>query len=251
MKKPLLVLCLAFASNAGAAERPDLTLNDGQVLKSARILTIKDEAVTILHAKGVVSVSPEAVPLDVLARAHMELSTTADAKKKGDAEILAKATQQVAENDAKKREEIQVRLAEANARAIAQGDAPVKTPKAPAPDADKKLMALKAQFPAKRKQAVDVHVSGRRRGSSVDKIEIEVPSADVWSYYHGMISTATVQGLPVTLQRIEERMTRDLADINKRGSIKDESANAQARGSVGWINGELRAYLAKVRAVVP
>ena len=56
-----------------AAEKANIALSDGTVLKAARIVSIGKTSVAIVHEGGVVSVSPEEVPLDVLARAHMEL----------------------------------------------------------------------------------------------------------------------------------------------------------------------------------
>ena len=55
------------------AEKANIALSDGTVLKAARIVSIGKTSVAIVHEGGVASVSLEDVPLDVLARAHMEL----------------------------------------------------------------------------------------------------------------------------------------------------------------------------------
>jgi len=55
------------------AEKANIVLSDGTVLKAARIVSIGKTSVAIVFEGGVASVSPEDLPLDVLARAHMEL----------------------------------------------------------------------------------------------------------------------------------------------------------------------------------
>ena len=54
------------------AEKANIVLSDGTVLKAARIVSIGKTSVAIVFEGGVASVSPEDLPLDVLARAHME-----------------------------------------------------------------------------------------------------------------------------------------------------------------------------------
>ena len=60
------------------AEKANIVLSDGTVLKAARIVSIGKTSVAIVFEGGVASVSPEDLPLDVLARAHMELPSQRD-----------------------------------------------------------------------------------------------------------------------------------------------------------------------------
>lgn len=72
-----LVPLLAAICFAQEIQRPDLKLNDGTTLARARIVSISNERVMIAHRGGVVTVHPDQVPLDVLARGHMELEARA------------------------------------------------------------------------------------------------------------------------------------------------------------------------------
>jgi hypothetical protein len=70
----ILVLALFFSLPALAqSERTDLTLNDGTILEGARITAISDNQVSIQHTHGRITVPSGQVPLDVLARAAIEL----------------------------------------------------------------------------------------------------------------------------------------------------------------------------------
>lgn len=65
-----------------------------------------------------------------------------------------------------------------------------------------------------------------------------------------MVQTTTIEALPVTLSRIEERMKVDLAESDKSGARADESARIQGSRSREWINRELRTYLGKLKALL-
>lgn len=240
MRTVILGLIVLFGSIAFAAdpERQDIKLNTNEVLKSARIVAIGKETVTITHAAGVTAVPHDDVPLDVLARAHMRLNENAAERDKRNAELAKKAEEESARMRAEKEEETRVRMAFAAVRerselapSVARG----------APNADAKLMELKAKFPAKKKESV--------RGARGDKYEIEIPSGDVWRYYQSMVSTTTVAALPMTLKRVEDRIASDLEQFGKRQSQNDRAANEQARRSVQWITGELRPYLSQLAAL--
>jgi hypothetical protein len=250
--KPTLILALIalMSSVLGAAEKSDLTLETGRLLKAARIVGISNGQAMIVHQGGTETVPADDVPLDVLARAHMELKAQAEKKKKQTAEMAKVFNERTAAAKEKKDEEIRLRLAAAAARERAQIAPPGGSAAAAGTvrDVDRELAALKTQFPAKRKQSVTVHIGGKRPRS--DQLEIEVPSGDLWTWYRGMVQTTTLQALPVTLKRINERIERDLADLAQRGSLKDEAAQAQARHSTQWINGELRSYLSQLQGLM-
>jgi hypothetical protein len=234
------ILCCSN-SRLGAADISDLTLTDGRVFKSAVIIAIGELNATVRHAGGVTAVPVDDVPLDVLARAQMRLEADAGNKKR-ESEALS---QRIAANDTKEKEEPLSKSTAADARVRAQSKGPTIPTGRTVPDADKKLLALKAQFPAGRRETVIVRLNGRR--SRIDKIEIEIPATDIWLYYHGTVQTATVQSLPFTLARIDERIVHDLAEMAKHGAQNDEATRAQAQRSTRWVNSELRAYLKKLR----
>jgi hypothetical protein len=232
---PLLAL-LAIAPLV-AAEKQDIRLADGRTLEAARIVSIGKAQVSIVHAGGLMSVSAESVPLDVLARAHMALEATAAERKKKEAETLMRVTQRAAVDKAKHNEEIQLRLALA---AVRERGEPTVTGK-PSADLDVKLLALKSKFPLKREGRISV------RG---DTITFTAPGEDVWFYYRSMVQTTTIQALPATLKRIDARIDADLAQFGKRGVSTDRPASAQARKSAEWIDGDLKPFLSQLRALL-
>ena len=236
MKRYLSLALLVIASLVGA-EKQDIHLTDGRVLKSARIISIEEKQVSIVHAGGVVGVSPEAVPLDVLARAHMALEATASERKKKEAETIAKVSERSAADKENHDEEIQLRLALAAAREGSESVAP----RTPATDREAKLFALKAAFPPMRREKLSI------RG---DNIDIEIPASDVWTYYNSMIQTTTLQALPVTLKRVEARIESDLIQYAKRKSRTDKSTNAQAQKSTEWLKKNLKPFLAELRSLL-
>lgn len=243
-----VVLLLAVLS-ASAAEKSDLRLANGDVLKAARIVAIQGDTVTIVYAEGTRSAHAEDVPLDVLARAHMDL----EAKKKAAANA-SKAPKTAPPDAAEKQareDEIKFRLALAKARE-----------QAPAPSApggnigdltqEQKLLSLKSQFPQKRRDRVTVGI-GRRNARYVtrtDTLDIDVPHGDVWTWYRGMVQTTTIQALPRTLRLIDERIARDVAELSRRGSSSDEAATAQSSRTLAWIQEDLQSYLAELRDLV-
>jgi len=77
MKKRLLCSFIASVVALVAAERADIELNDGRVLRGARVLVIGETQAQISHEGGIQSVPIDAVPLDILARAAMRLESEA------------------------------------------------------------------------------------------------------------------------------------------------------------------------------
>jgi hypothetical protein len=71
--KCLLVGLILYLPLLAQSDREDITLNDGTVLAGARITAISDNSVSIQHSRGSTIVSAGQVPLDVLARAAIEL----------------------------------------------------------------------------------------------------------------------------------------------------------------------------------
>ena len=82
-----------------------------------------------------------------------------------------------------------------------------------------------------------------------DTLSIEVPHPDVYSFYKGMVLTATMEGLPRSLKMMEDRIQQDLARLGGTGSLHHSVETAQAAASAAWINGTLRPYLAQLRAI--
>lgn len=153
-----------------AAEQPSITLTDGRVLKNARIVAIADKQVSIAHEGGALGVDPNLVPLDVLARAAMALDARAEDRRRKEGALLQKAAAQLASDQQKHSDEIQIRLAQA---AVREGSQQTRDG---LPNYSTRLMALKQRFPEQRKDQVRVKV-----GKRWDSIEIHVPSQEVWS----------------------------------------------------------------------
>ena len=110
-------------------------------------------------------------------------------------------------------------------------------------DPEQRLLALKAKFPAMRTETVHYP---KKPGSQT----IEVPHVDIYSYYKGMVQTATLQGLPVSLQRMETRIESDLSQLHSEtASLNNKINAAQASRTITWINGTLRPYLAQLKAI--
>ena len=70
MKTALALLALCTVLSA-ASEREDITLKDGTILRSARVVVVGKDQVQIVHSGGLVSYEINQVPLDVLARARI------------------------------------------------------------------------------------------------------------------------------------------------------------------------------------
>ena len=243
LKRSIWLFILA-AMPLFAADATDIGLTDGRVFKAARIVSIGEKQVAILHSGGMTGVPPELVPLDVLARAHMALAATASERKEKEDAVRLKATKRIEDAKAKHDDEIKIRLAEANVRENAgKGD-----PALLRPDADAMLLSLKARFPAKRRETVMIHVKDRRSGMR-EAIEVEIPSSDLWSHYRGMVQTTTVQALPVTLRRMEARIKSDFIDLEKKGALADETSRAQASKSAAWLTGDLLPFISELRAI--
>lgn len=181
LRYPLVaLLVVASVLRTGAF---DIILTDGRTFTAARIVAVGDKQVSIVHSRGMTGVSPDLVPLDVLARAHMALEANAVEKKRAEAVALAKASQRIASEKSKHDEEIQIRLALAAAREGRELPAATKSPV----DRDAILLALKAKFPLKRREKAGVWVTNTRAGKRRDTIEIEVPDTGCWTYYRGMV----------------------------------------------------------------
>ncbi len=235
---------LLLAVTLVAAERTDIALKDGRVLKAARIVSIGDSTVTVSHAGGVLGVPIDLFPLDVLGRARVEIEATAAAKKAREAESLSRVADRRAEDAKKKQEELQIRLAEANVRARSQSAERVSVSSRAALEAEKKLLALKAKFPPK---ATPNHGG---------KLGIDVPHVDVWSYYHGMFQTTTVEALPRTISMVEKRVAEDIKRWSQRPTSsgrtpRHPSVGYQAEGTVLWLQGDLRRFIDEAKQLVP
>lgn len=243
---PLLLICAVLLTPAFAAEKTDLTLNDGSVLKAARIVTIAEDNITIVHEGGSITVPSVQVPLDALARAHMELSQKADDRKKQREELTKRAAERMAESDAKKADELQIRLAMANTRAAAQGgeQVAVQARAAVAIDAAAQIARLKANFPAQGKSKYTLHIKGAK--TRTDTLELELPSTDQWTHYRGFLQSASVGSLPVILEKLETQFANDTAPWRKKQQADPKALTTEgqkARAMLQWFDGQLRPHL--------
>ena len=88
IKLPHLVFFLVAAMPLAAAEKSDITLNDGKLLRGARIISINDAEATIVYSGGMATFSPDLVPLEALARAMPEIKARESARAKKTTEMV-------------------------------------------------------------------------------------------------------------------------------------------------------------------
>ena len=81
------------------------------------------------------------------------------------------------------------------------------------------------------------------------KMEVHVPHNDVYSDYQGWIRTVTLDGIPQTLARIEERIKKNESATSKMEYDPNDSASVQAQLTSKWVQNKLRPYLAELRAL--
>ncbi len=110
------------------------------------------------------------------------------------------------------------------------------------------LETLKAKFPEARTQQVKVTKSKTK----IETFEVKVPPADVWAKYHGPVASATLATLPAVIARLESASKGDSTVLrNQQKTLVGTGAKEQADATLGWLNGPLAGYLAKLKALVP
>lgn len=236
----LLLLCVT----AFAAEKQDITLTDGRTFKAARIASIGDE-VSIVYAAGVVSVPADLVPLDVLARAHMELTAKDAERKKNAAEIAKKAEAQSAAAKAKRDEDVRAMVAMSNVRAQAQGDTagamPTRITAKQTTETDAAIASLNAAMPR------------HPNGSSQDPMVRDCVSKYVRAF--GQIHHDTIAQ---NAKWIRDQITKDTASFQqtiattKPSTRSSKTATSTMRASsednLKWVNA-LASHLDKYEAL--
>lgn len=119
MKALLLAFALVTTGPLHAASVAELVLNDGTKLADARIASIADERVMIVHPGGILTVHPDLVPLDALARAQMEIEARRNDPEQQQLEEMA--AQRAARTDELERTQEEIdRLAKAKRNLDAQ-----------------------------------------------------------------------------------------------------------------------------------
>lgn len=219
MKSRALLLACLLTLPLVAAERADLKLKDGRVLKGARVVAIVEKTASIAHAGGLESVPIDDVPLDVLARAHIEIEDKAAEKKKV-ADAIAKRDAERVTPAAIQREKID---AVANAPFV---------PKLSPTGLEQRLIELKGKFP------VQKPVKIRRN-------DVLVPSIDFWRSMKSDIQVATLQSLHLAIRSVEGRAD---AEEKRLKENKDVSARPTQQETLQWLQAELRPYLKQLRA---
>lgn len=227
MRKLLALLSLGLTLNA--QDRQDIELNTGQVLRSARIVAIGEKTATIAHAGGADAVPIDDVPLDVLARAYSRIQE-ANAKR---AEKTEQAAKTAAEIQAKRDEEVKVRLAEAKAREQYAASPAGRAAAARAAQISKELAALKASVP------------GHSQSASQDPAVRDVIRKYAAAFAHIQPTTvaAQVSWIRQNAERDLEHNQRTAASIRSRGR---ESATGVAHAAAAANVEYLRAVLAHV-----
>ena len=97
MKTLLLLLLTLVSAQLPAADRPDITLNDGRTLKSAKVLSKTPSELVIMHSNGVENVKIDQLP-DALRKQYDLDHKSAEAYQK---EVDVKAKELSAQEKAK------------------------------------------------------------------------------------------------------------------------------------------------------
>lgn len=280
MKTLILFLAGTLVAAAQAPTYPELVLGSGQRLKQARVAAITGESVTLIHAAGTTTVRTSEIDLEILARAQMALEQQA-AERAARTHAARKAAEaRIAKEEEDKRDQVFVAQAISDNRDRTAGvpTAPLAAGRAPVVT-EQTIIALKQRFPAKTNGRARVFIPKSGQGGKpyiisstfteisggpsisstrmtqsssgrVDSIEYEAPSADVWSWYRGMIQTTTLQALPRTLKMIEDRIPEDERRMRDQAGGSSVSGQAQAKHTLHWFSKELRPYLDEWRKLV-
>jgi len=221
------------------AGKTDLLLLDGRLLKAARIVAIGETVATVLHEEGLTDVETELVPVYLLERARARIAATAAALKKIEAEVEARAVERIREGEARRRAELQERLALATVRPELPGGTLAEISRQQVTDPMMRLLALQEKFPA------------RKKGRNELGIEFDVPPRSVWSFYNSYFLATTLDQLSETLAILETRRTQDLAawdwKAKSSASISKSAEHVQSQEIVLWLSETLRAYLQEAR----
>jgi hypothetical protein len=222
----------------------------------------------------------DAVPLDVLARAHIAMEEVAARRQ----EATAKATTKYADAEPSPGKQVSgepLTKGGKNSREQVNrsSSSPPSAKSQPVVNVEQRLSTLKARFPKKERVSVPITnkrgnrnnvvatattrttqnilgstsettISAPRRGADAptDVIEVDVPHSDLYSNYQSWIRVATSQSLPKVIQRIEERIESDLIELRRQqNSISSQSGSAQAKLTEQWIQARLRPYLAELK----
>lgn len=284
MKSPLLhLLAFAVTSTLAFAKSepiPRLRLHNGDVYENARILSIRGDNVAISHSGGLTNVPAQFVDLEVLARAKMEIDARKPEEQAAMEAARKRAAEQLAISDAAEKQEIAIRLAEANARERAAGRKQQPIPRGVANAVRRPSAAeLKARFPAKTVGHARVFIPRSGQGGRpyvmsstfteiqggpsiassrvrsvangrIDSIQYDAPSDDMWRWYRGMFQTTTIEALPRTLKMVEERIAEDTRKCQAQAGGLSASGQAQGQHTLQWFQTELRPYIAEWRKLL-
>jgi hypothetical protein len=106
-------------------------------------------------------------------------------------------------------------------------------------NAEAELKRLKASFPAYAKSEWK------------KKFEYTVPDEPTWADLRGYITTATLQSLPVSIQRLEDKVAAQKKVV--RQALKETNGytweRAKAEQALSWFDDVLEPYLAELRAL--
>lgn len=219
------ILFLLTVARIAASEPTDIKLSTGRTLTKARIVSIREENVSIVHASGAENFDASEVPLDVLARAHMELEATA-ADRKAKAEVAKKRAAEESERMREARdEEIRERLAMANVRESAQGGSEVAIPSV------RMTAARMAQMDAAVKKLKTSTPKHPAAGSEDPAVK------DCIAKYTRAFLQITATTIPQNTKWIRDNIASDLAAFQKTlattdGIIRGRNATKSATGAM-------------------
>jgi hypothetical protein len=186
---------------------------------AGRLLMIGETQVAITHAGGAANVPIDSVPLDVLARAHIELKAKAEERKK-QADVIAR-------QDAERRSHTGVQAEKVNAVVAA----PAMIKLSPT-NSEQRLIGVKSRFPA-------------QRTVKIKRNDVTVPIVDFWRSVKSEAQVATLQSLPISIRKMEERTA---AELKRLEAVSDRSEPSRQE-AIRWIKQDLAKFIADMRAL--
>jgi hypothetical protein len=239
----LLLVCVVTAVAQQQQQTGNVLLRDGTDLPSSKIIAIGEKSVTVMAAGKISNYPIEEVSEISLQNARELLSLNDDKKKAALDSAMKRDAELKAEREAEKK------LAASNSAKKKQGKATDTSRKPVGKDPIKTLLELKTRFPRQEILVLDFFNVQRGQYQKPMKMEVRVPHNDVYSDYQGWIRTVTLDGIPQTLVRIEERIKKNESATSKMEYDPNDSASVQAQLTSEWVQNKLRPYLAELRAL--
>jgi hypothetical protein len=241
--KSIFLWLLLVATVAAQQQTGGITLRDGTDLPSAKIIAIGERSVTVMASGRIKNYPIEEVSEISLKNARERLANDEDKKKAVHDTAVKRDTELKAERDAEKK------VAASNAVKKQQSKGSDASRKPSGKDPSKTLLELKARFPKQESKVLNLFNNQKNQNKKQIKIEVQIPHSDIYADYQGWIRTVTLDSIPQTLARLEERIQKNESAARKSDYDPNDSESVQARLSSEWVEKKLRPYLAELRAL--